>query len=156
MIPIHASSPIATIPLMSIELEWLIVIFSSESLSKIYAYVYEKLIECPSIYELMACPHFNWQHIPLLEIWREKKDIDDNPQLILESYPPEGSIKVFKDALSSNKVNYDGVDIPLPFNLEILKWANETKEILSSAKVPSQVKFYNIYGINLETPHSVW
>lgn len=64
-----------------------------------------QLIECPSIYELMACPHFNWQHIPLLEIWREKKDSDHNPQLILESYPPEGSIKVFKDALSSNSVS---------------------------------------------------
>lgn len=117
--------------------------------------MHQLLIECPSIYELMACPHFNWQHIPLLEIWREKKDSDHNPRLILESYPPEGSIKVFKDALSSNSVNYDGMDIPLPFNLDILKWANETQKILSSAKVPSQVKFYNIYGTNLETPHSV-
>lgn len=56
----------------------------------------------------------------------------------------------------SFQVNYDGQEIPLPFNLEILKWACETRKILSCAKVPSQVKFYNIYGINLETPHSVW
>lgn len=46
--------------------------------------------------------------------------------------------------------------IPLPFNLEILKWVKETQKVLSHAKVPSGVKFYNIYGINLETPHSVW
>ncbi|KAI8524662.1 hypothetical protein RHMOL_Rhmol13G0165300 [Rhododendron molle] len=52
-------------------------------------------------------------------------------------------------------VKYDGVDIPLPFNLEILKWANETRKVLSSAKLPPQVKFYNVYGTNLETPHSV-
>ncbi|XP_048228883.1 lecithin-cholesterol acyltransferase-like 4 isoform X2 [Ricinus communis] len=52
-------------------------------------------------------------------------------------------------------VNYEGEDVPLPFNVEILKWANETHRLLSSSKVPSQVKFYNIYGINLETPHSV-
>lgn len=57
---------------------------------------------------------------------------------------------------SSFQANYDGQEIPLPFNLEILKWSNETHEILSRAKVPSQVKFYNIYGTNLETPHSVW
>ncbi|KAH7569555.1 hypothetical protein JRO89_XS06G0185200 [Xanthoceras sorbifolium] len=52
-------------------------------------------------------------------------------------------------------VNYDGVTMPLPLNMEILKWADETRKILSRAKVPSSVKFYNIYGINLETPHSV-
>lgn len=56
----------------------------------------------------------------------------------------------------SFQVNYDGLDIPLPFNFEILQWACETRKILSCAEVPSQVKFYNIYGMNLETPHSVW
>jgi hypothetical protein len=64
-----------------------------------------QLIECPSIYELMACPHFHWQHVPVLEIWREKKDNDGNSQIILESSPPEESIQVFKDALSSNTVS---------------------------------------------------
>lgn len=117
--------------------------------------MHQLLIECPSIYELMACPHFHWQHIPLLEIWREKKDKDGNSQIILESYPPKESIEVYKDALSSNTVCYNGVDISLPFNLEILKWADETYRVLSRAKLPGQVKFYNIYGINLETPHSV-
>jgi len=117
--------------------------------------MHQLLIECPSIYELMGCLDFHWQHIPALEIWREKQDSDGNSRLILESYSPEESIEIFKEALSSNTVNYDGESIPLPFNLEILKWANETREVLSSAKVPSQVKFYNIYGTNLETPHSV-
>ncbi|KAJ4827512.1 hypothetical protein Tsubulata_038358 [Turnera subulata] len=105
--------------------------------------VRRRLIECPSIYELMACPNFQWQHNPVLEIWREKKDSDGNSQIVLEAYPPEES------------VNYEGVDIPLPFNLEILKWADETHKILSCAKVPPTVKFYNIYATNLETPHSV-
>lgn len=50
----------------------------------------------------------------------------------------------------------DGKQIHLPLNLEILKWANETREILSHAKVPATVKFYNIYGTNCDTPHSVW
>lgn len=117
--------------------------------------MHQLLIECPSIYELMACPDFQWQHMPLLEIWREKHDGNGNPNVILESYPPEKSVEIFEEALSSNTVNYDGVDIPLPFNMEILKWANETRKLLSCAKLPSQVKFYNIYGVNLETPHSV-
>ncbi|OVA02163.1 Lecithin:cholesterol/phospholipid:diacylglycerol acyltransferase [Macleaya cordata] len=113
------------------------------------------LIECPSIYELMACPNFDWQSTPLLEIWREKHDSNGNSGVMLESYEPAEAISILKEALSSNTVNYNGVDIVLPFNLEILKWANQTQEVMSSAKVPTQVKFYNIYGTNYDTPHSV-
>lgn len=54
------------------------------------------------------------------------------------------------------QANFDGVDIPLPFNMEILKWANGTHNVLRNAKVPAHVKFYNIYGTNHRTPHSVW
>lgn len=54
------------------------------------------------------------------------------------------------------QANFDGVDIPLPFNMDILKWANKTREVLRKAKVPPKVKFYNIYGTDLDTPHSVW
>lgn len=64
-----------------------------------------QLIECPSIYELMGCLDFHWQHIPALEIWREQQDSDGNSRLILESYSPEESIEIFKEALSSNTVS---------------------------------------------------
>ncbi|RDX64760.1 Lecithin-cholesterol acyltransferase-like 4 [Mucuna pruriens] len=114
-----------------------------------------QLIECPSIYELMGCPNFRWKHIPVLELWHERHDSDGNSHIVLESYPPRDNIEILKQALVNNTVNYDGEDLPLPFNLEILKWANKTWEILSSAKLPSHVKFYNIYGTNFETPHSV-
>ncbi|GMN66766.1 hypothetical protein TIFTF001_035832 [Ficus carica] len=98
----------------------------------------------------------NWIAVaaPFQELWREKL-VDGNSRTILETYPPLESVEIFKEALSSNTVNYDGVNIPMPFNLEILKWANETRKVLSRAKVPSGVKFYNVYGTNLETPHSV-
>ncbi|CAI9773336.1 unnamed protein product [Fraxinus pennsylvanica] len=95
--------------------------------------MHQMLIECPSIYELMACLDFRWEHIPLLEIWREMSDSDGNSTIMLESYPPIQAVSIFMEALSSNKVNYDGTDISLPFNLD----------------------FYNIYGTNNETPHSV-
>ena len=54
------------------------------------------------------------------------------------------------------QADYNGESIDLPFNWEIMEWANETKRVLHSAKLPPKVKFYNIYGTNLETPHSVW
>ncbi|KAL0442335.1 UNVERIFIED_CONTAM: Lecithin-cholesterol acyltransferase-like 4 [Sesamum latifolium] len=117
--------------------------------------MHQLLIECPSIYELMACLDFKWEHIPRLEIWRHKCDGDGNSRVMLESYPPAESIPIFMEALSVNKVTYDGADISLPFNTEILKWANETRKLMSCAEVPSQIKFYNIYGTSYNTPHSV-
>ncbi|KAF5186021.1 Lecithin-cholesterol acyltransferase-like, partial [Thalictrum thalictroides] len=113
------------------------------------------LIECPSIYELMGCPKFNWKVVPRLEIWRAKPNTDGNSAVMLESYEPEDTISIMKEALSNNMVNVDGSEIHVPLNLDILKWAYETKEILLRAKLPSKVKFYNIYGMNCETPHSV-
>ncbi|KAF6136854.1 hypothetical protein GIB67_043243 [Kingdonia uniflora] len=113
------------------------------------------LIECPSIYELLACPNFDWPTTPLLEVWREKRDTDGNSRTILESYKPAETASILNDALSNNTVSYDGVDAIVPFNLDILKWADETQKLLSCAKVPSQVKFYNIYGTSCDTPHSV-
>lgn len=117
--------------------------------------MHQLLIECPSVYELMGCLDFNWQHTPLLEFWRETHDSNGESNIMLESYSQAEAISIITQALSSNTVTYDGVELPLPFNLKILKWANETRKILSRAKVPSQVKFYNIYGTGLETPHSI-
>ncbi|XP_077219504.1 alpha/beta-Hydrolases superfamily protein [Tasmannia lanceolata] len=117
--------------------------------------MHQLLIECPSIYELMACPNFDWDATPLLQIWREKHDSSGNSSAMLESYEPAEAISIMKEALLNNQVDYDGTSIPLPFSLEILKWANETRKVFSSAKVPPSVKFYNIYGINTDTPHSV-
>lgn len=117
--------------------------------------MHQLLIECPSIYELMACPDFCWDDVPVLQLWRKKHDHTNNLNTFLESYQPMDSISLMNEALSSNKVGYNGLDVHLPFNLEILKWANETREILSRAKVPPTVKFYNIYGINCGTAHSV-
>ncbi|XP_051126173.1 lecithin-cholesterol acyltransferase-like 4 [Andrographis paniculata] len=117
--------------------------------------MHQLLVECPSVYELMGCFEFKWDHPPLLEIWRQKCDSNGNSRVILESHPPDELVPIFIEALSANKVTVDGVDIPLPFNMEILKWASETVKILHCAEMPSQIKFYNVYGTGLETPHSV-
>ncbi|KAL9275127.1 Lecithin-cholesterol acyltransferase-like 4-like protein [Drosera capensis] len=124
-------------------------------LVKCFLSLHPDLIECPSIYELMASPDFPWQNSPLLKIWREKKEHDGETNILLESYSPEEILPIFKQALSNNTVDYGGVNIPLPFNMEIVKWAAETRKIMSSAVMPPGVKFYNIYGMGLETPHSV-
>lgn len=54
------------------------------------------------------------------------------------------------------QADYCGEPIDLPFNWKIMEWAHETKRVLHNAKLPPKVKFYNIYGTNLATPHSVW
>ncbi|CAL9781887.1 unnamed protein product [Musa acuminata subsp. burmannicoides] len=113
------------------------------------------LIECPSIYELMACPNFCWEDVPLLQMWRQKHDGSGKSSILLESYEPLEAITLMNEALAKNTVAYGSMQVPLPLNLEILKWANETHEILSRAKLPEAVKFYNIYGIHNDTPHSI-
>ncbi|WP_411024808.1 hypothetical protein, partial [Salmonella sp. s57610] len=70
--------------------------------------MHQLLIECPSIYELMANPDFDWEHTPFLEIWRQQ-DKDRSSDVILESYSPEESIRICTDALSSNMVNSENI-----------------------------------------------
>ncbi|KAG0476365.1 hypothetical protein HPP92_013206 [Vanilla planifolia] len=117
--------------------------------------MHQLLVECPSIYELMGNPSFGWEDMPLLQIWRERTDSLGQVYTLLESYEAADAVSVFKEALLDNSVLCDGKQVLLPFNLEILKWANETYKLLSSAKIPDTVKFYNIYGINIDTAHSV-
>ncbi|XP_076950689.1 lecithin-cholesterol acyltransferase-like 4 [Bidens hawaiensis] len=117
--------------------------------------MHQLLIECPSIYELMACLDHEWEHAPLLQIWKEIQDGNGNSAAMLETFTPIEAVSIFTQALSTNELSYGGVDIPLPFNTEVLHWANKTREILSSAKLPSNIKFYNVYGTGVDTPQSV-
>lgn len=113
------------------------------------------LIECPSIYELLASSTFHWEHTPLLQIWREKLDNSGKKSALLESYEPDEAIKMIEKALSKHEIISDGMHIPLPLNLDILRWAKETQDVLCQAKLPKSVKFYNIYGIDYDTAHIV-
>lgn len=55
-----------------------------------------------------------------------------------------------------SQISYGGKKISLPFNFSILKWAIGTREIMSNAKLPPGVRFYNIYGTTFDTPFDVW
>jgi len=69
----------------------------------------------------MACRKFGWQHVPRLEIWRERQDDDGNSYTMLESYNPEESVPIFKDALLNNKVS---VELTSVVNLEYFAQQN--------------------------------
>ncbi|KAH9301756.1 hypothetical protein KI387_013339, partial [Taxus chinensis] len=53
------------------------------------------------------------------------------------------------------QMTYNGKSIPLPFNMDIFKWSEETRQIIDTAHLPDGVKFYNIFGTTYETPFSV-
>lgn len=65
-----------------------------------------QLLECPSIYELLANPNFQWKDTPLLQIWRENLDNDGKKSALLESYEPAEAIKMIEEALSKNEVSH--------------------------------------------------
>lgn len=116
--------------------------------------MHQLLVECPSIYEMLANPYYEWKKQPEILVWRKHtKDGDNN--INLESYGPTQSISLFEEALRDNEVNYKGKTISLPFNFDILDWAVETRQLIANAKLPDGVCFYNIYGTSLDTPFDV-
>ena len=66
-----------------------------------------QLIECPSIYELMANPNFPWDCHPLLQIWRETHDVGLSNGTLLESYELTEAVPLMKEALINNMVSHN-------------------------------------------------
>ncbi|KAM1160804.1 hypothetical protein ACFX19_034361 [Malus domestica] len=116
--------------------------------------MHQLLVECPSIYEMLANPKFKWKRCPEIQVWRNNST-DGETLVDLESYGPIESIPLFEEALKHNELNYDGKTVALPFNHSILRWAAETHQVLNSAKLPDSVSFYNIYGTSFDTPFDV-
>ena len=63
-----------------------------------------QLIECPSVYELMANPEFNWPRVPHLSIWRDYIDSMGQHSVKLESYGPKDLLPILTEALNKNTV----------------------------------------------------
>ncbi|KAI3935360.1 hypothetical protein MKW98_027180 [Papaver atlanticum] len=116
--------------------------------------MHQLLVECPSIYEMLPNPEFNWKKQPVIQVWRKQSE-NNETSVKLETYGPKESITLFEEALKDNELNYGGKSIALPFNKSILKWASETREILNKAQLPDGVKFYNIFGASFESPFDV-
>eukprot|EP00246_Nothoceros_aenigmaticus_P005573 TRINITY_DN1773_c0_g1_i3.p1 TRINITY_DN1773_c0_g1~~TRINITY_DN1773_c0_g1_i3.p1 ORF type:complete len:417 (-),score=86.08 TRINITY_DN1773_c0_g1_i3:74-1324(-) len=116
--------------------------------------MHQLLIECPSVYELMANPDFNWEEPPELRLWR-KRVSEDETTVTREVFGPNEYVTVMMGALKDNTLEYDGQIYPLPMNIHILKLAQESLRILGSAKLPEGVKFYNIFGTSYDTPFHV-
>ncbi|KAG5549525.1 hypothetical protein RHGRI_014752 [Rhododendron griersonianum] len=112
------------------------------------------LIECPSVYEMLPNPEFQWKKQPEIQVW-QKQTKDGDIFVNLESYGPMENVALFEEALRHNELTYDGKKVALPFNLSILKWATGTRQILNKAQLPTGISFYNIFGTSCDTPFDV-
>ncbi|XP_043711599.1 phospholipase A(1) LCAT3-like [Telopea speciosissima] len=117
--------------------------------------MHQLLVECPSIYEMLANPNFKWKQQPLIQVWRKQSEDKEDSSVKLESYGPNDCTSLFEEALRNNELNYGGKSVALPFNFSIHNWASVTREVLNKARLPSGVSFYNIYGTSLDTPFDV-
>ncbi|KAF6140109.1 hypothetical protein GIB67_014819 [Kingdonia uniflora] len=62
-----------------------------------------ELVECPSIYEMLPNPTFNWRQQPQIQVWRSQSEgIETSAKL--ESYGPTESVILFEEALRHNEV----------------------------------------------------
>ncbi|KAK4389392.1 Phospholipase A(1) LCAT3 [Sesamum angolense] len=116
--------------------------------------MHQLLVECPSVYEMLPNPSFNWKKQPEIQVWR-KHSKEEETSVVLESYGRNECVTLFEEALKNNELNYDGKTVALPFNFAILKWAAGTREVLDKTQIPEGVSFYNIYGTSFDTPFDV-
>ncbi|XP_075498525.1 phospholipase A(1) LCAT3 [Primulina tabacum] len=116
--------------------------------------MHQLLVECPSIYEMLPNPDFNWKKQPEIQVWR-KQSKDGENSVEKESYGCNECVTLFEEALRNNELNYDGKTIALPFNFKILEWATGTRKVLNEAQLPHGISFYNIYGTTFDTPFDV-
>jgi hypothetical protein len=67
-----------------------------------------QLIECPSVYELMASKDFPWTDPPELRLWRQQTEENGEPNpecpSVLERYGPKDYLQVMSAALQGNTV----------------------------------------------------
>ena len=62
-----------------------------------------QLIECPSVYELMASSQFEWSEPPELRLWR-KQTKENGHKVEMECFGPNDNLHVMMAALKNNKV----------------------------------------------------
>ncbi|KAL7586321.1 hypothetical protein Lser_V15G35678 [Lactuca serriola] len=116
--------------------------------------MHQLLVECPSIYEMLPNPEFQWKKQPEIFVWRNRSE-NGQDSAKLETYDPSDCVGLFEEALKGNEIEYNKKTIPLPFNSSIYKWAATTRKMLNSVQLPEGVDFYNIYGTSLDTPFDV-
>lgn len=66
-------------------------------------YFYVQLVECPSIYEMLANLGFKWHAQPQIQVWK-KSSVNGKTSVDLKSYDPIDSIALFEEALRNNEV----------------------------------------------------
>ncbi|BBN20393.1 phospholipase A1 [Marchantia polymorpha subsp. ruderalis] len=117
--------------------------------------MHQLLIECPSVYELMASPHFEWNDVPELRLWHQRVGGNGESECEMEVFGPKDCIGVMMAALKDNMLEYNGEQVNVPLNRDIMAWAMETFRIQKTAKLPKSVTFYNVFGTELLTPMHV-
>ncbi|KAL2609370.1 hypothetical protein R1flu_027943 [Riccia fluitans] len=117
--------------------------------------MHQLLIECPSVYELMANPLFEWNDVPELRLWHQRIGSNGESECEMERFGPKDCIGVMMAALKDNMLEYNGEQVNVPLNRDIMAWAMETFRILKTAKLPKSVTFYNVFGTELPTPMHV-
>lgn len=63
-----------------------------------------QLIECPSVYELIASAHFDWSEPPELRLWRKQAEESGEEKVKLKAFGPRENLDVMMAALEENTV----------------------------------------------------
>jgi hypothetical protein len=56
----------------------------------LFSFSVDTISECPSVYELMAWPHFNWSTPPELRLWHKNLEENGKENMLMKAYGPQG------------------------------------------------------------------
>lgn len=74
-------------------------------LGLMWSFLSFQVTECPSVYEMLPNPEFEWKEVPKICVWRKgSPDEDESSPAKFESYGPLESISLFEEALRDNEV----------------------------------------------------
>ncbi|GJM98299.1 hypothetical protein PR202_ga15294 [Eleusine coracana subsp. coracana] len=63
--------------------------------------MHQLLVECPSIYEMLPNPDFQWKEKPIIQVWRKNPEKDGKVELVL--YEATDCVSLFQEALRNNE-----------------------------------------------------
>ncbi|KAK6137729.1 hypothetical protein DH2020_028529 [Rehmannia glutinosa] len=85
--------------------------------------MHQLLLECPSVYEMLPNPDFNWKKQPEVQVWR-KHSKDEETSVELDSYATNECVSLFEEALKNNEFLKHFM-----FNLNLTSYGSESSPI---------------------------
>nr|GMD82077.1 phospholipase A(1) LCAT3 [Ipomoea batatas] len=117
--------------------------------------IHQLLVECPSVYEMLANPDFNWEKQPEIRVWSIMGKRDDLPNVILESLTLSHSVTLFPKQFKVMHFKLCDKVHAIPLKASKYEDLMETEKILLASQMFIASRIITIYQKQNSTPKLV-